>query len=189
MFHFNFTRVIKRSTRILTKSTAMIRVISDERLLSKQLADPLEYEQSLRRPPHFEPVTIGGITFPIADEATVEKLEAVVRSDWSARQAYVELLRSQMPRRTDAHRIYDIVSNRIFSYKALQNYYLTADRQPYFKQENRKAMVNYEIFQGCMLEAWADMGVDSAGLKNALRAVVMVISRKLRKSIGTNRRF
>lgn len=187
----------------------MIRVISDERLLSKQLADPLEYEQSLRRPPHSAPVTIGGITFPIADEATVEKLEAIVRSDWSARQAYVGLLRSQMPRRTDAHRIYDIVSNRIFSYKALQNYYLTADRQPYFKQENRKAMVNYEIFQGCMLgitfsmlvlqltnngkstfsEAWSDMGVDSAGLKNALRAVVMVISRKLRKSIGSNRRY
>lgn len=81
----------------------------------------------------------------------MEKLEQTVRSNWLVRQAYVNLLRSHMPRKSDAHRIYDIVSNKIFTHRALQNYYLTVDRQPYFKQATRKAMVNYEIFQGCML--------------------------------------
>ncbi|XP_029723681.2 uncharacterized protein LOC115254117, partial [Aedes albopictus] len=159
--------------------SAVIRVVSDERLLSKPDEQPPRKTGS---------VNIAGFSFPIEDEQTVEKLEATVRSNWLVRQAYVNLLRSHMTRSSEAYRIYDIVSSKIFTYRALQNYYLTLDRQPYFKQDNRKAMINYDIFQGCMLEAWSDKGVDSAALKNALRAVVMVISRKLRKSVSCQKR-
>ncbi|XP_053698727.1 uncharacterized protein LOC128745673 [Sabethes cyaneus] len=163
--------------------------MSKEKLLDKSI-EPLSPDVTLRLRQQQGSVNIAGFSFPIANEETVEKLEQAVRSNWLVRQAYVNLLRSQMPHKSDAHRIYDIVSNKIFTYQALQNYYLTADRQPYFKQASRKAMVNYEIFQGCMLEAWSDMGVDSCALKNALRAVVMVISRKMRNTVGsTIRRY
>lgn len=169
--------------------SAIIRVVSEERLLSKH-EESIGSEMDLpAQRTKTGSVNIAGFSFPIEDEQTVEKLEQTVRSNWLVRQAYVNLLRSHMPRSTEAYRIYDIVSSKIFTYRALQNYYLTQDRQPYFKQDNRKAMVNYDIFQGCMLEAWSDKGVDSAALKNALRAVVMVISRKLRKSVGGPKRY
>ncbi|XP_065073030.1 uncharacterized protein LOC135697342 [Ochlerotatus camptorhynchus] len=160
-----------------------IRVVSEEKLLSNRQ----EQQEVPPRPPQQQTgsVNIAGFSFPIADEEIVEKLEQTVRSNWLVRQAYVNLLRSHMPRKSDAHRIYEIVSNKIFTHQALQNYYLTVDRQPYFKQATRKAMVNYDIFQGCMLEAWSDRDVDHATLNNSLRAVVMVISRKLRKPVGS----
>lgn len=130
---------------------ATIRVVSEDKLLYKGKAPSGVESPALPVHQRYDSLEAAGFSFPIADEENVEKLEQAVRSSWQVRQEYVQLLRSHMPHKSEAYRIYDIVSNRVFSYQALQNYYLTVDRQPYFKQANRKAMVNYEIFQGCML--------------------------------------
>uniref|UniRef100_A0AAG5CND0 BTB domain-containing protein n=1 Tax=Anopheles atroparvus TaxID=41427 RepID=A0AAG5CND0_ANOAO len=123
-----------------------------------------------------------GIHFPIDSEEMVEVLESMVREYDGARDEYVAFLRTQMTSRSTLLSIF----GNIFADSAMYGYNFSGfcNRGP-----KRKAMHEYDIFNGCMTDAWSEYGINSTNLREHLTTVIKYINgRKRNRKYFQNRR-
>ncbi|KFB53259.1 hypothetical protein ZHAS_00021562 [Anopheles sinensis] len=126
-----------------------------------------------------------GINFPIESEEMVEVLESMVKEYDGARDEYICLsvlggfycqvafLREQMSPNAS---LLTKFSN-IFADSAMYGYNFSGlcNRGP-----KRKAMQEYEIFTGCMTDAWSEYGINSDTLRDQLTMVIKYINGRKR---------
>uniref|UniRef100_A0A8D8BGJ6 (northern house mosquito) hypothetical protein n=1 Tax=Culex pipiens TaxID=7175 RepID=A0A8D8BGJ6_CULPI len=138
--------------------------------------EPAEQQPHLAQPagaPAGKLITVTGFNFPIADEDTVELLEATVNEDEVVRKEYISFLRQKKPKYVGILNVF----HTLFLDEAMYSYNFSGicNRGP-----GRKAMQNYSIFVDCMLEAWADHGIDRSSLKDSLNQIIKNINGRKR---------
>ncbi|KAL1402690.1 hypothetical protein pipiens_005950 [Culex pipiens pipiens] len=107
--------------------------------------------------------------YPIADEVTVERLEAAVRKDKEAWNKYVAFLRSLKPKDADI----TVIFREVFTDEALLNYNVNGT-----KQHGKKRMKSMAIFWDCLLEAWKENGLEPTTLHIQLMRVIFLLNKR-----------
>ncbi|XP_058451408.1 uncharacterized protein LOC131430422 isoform X2 [Malaya genurostris] len=126
---------------------------------------------------------VRGFNFPIADEDTVELLEATVNVDKQVREDYINYLKANKPPSAGIVSIF----HHLFRDEAMYSYNYSGicHRGP-----GRKAMQNYTIFGDCMLDAWKDHGISRTMLKESLcQAIKNINGRKRNRKYFAKRRI
>ncbi|XP_062703384.1 uncharacterized protein LOC109406763 [Aedes albopictus] len=117
---------------------------------------------------------VTGFMFPISREEDIERLEAAVRCDSDIRAQYVEYLSVTKPLRQGVGQVF----NKYFTDEAMTNYNWHGLDRAQYPRTPKKGMQKYDIFYGCMIDAWESHGLDNETLVEQIKKAVYHINRR-----------
>ncbi|XP_021693966.1 modifier of mdg4 isoform X4 [Aedes aegypti] len=117
---------------------------------------------------------VDGFVFPISREEDIERLESAVRCDGDVRAQYVEYLSVTKPLRQGVVQVF----SKFFTDEAMTNYNWHGLDRAQYPRTPKKGMQKYDIFYGCMLDAWENHGLDNETLVDQIKKAVYHINRR-----------
>nr|XP_029723688.1 modifier of mdg4-like isoform X1 [Aedes albopictus] len=117
---------------------------------------------------------VTGFMFPISREEDIERLEAAVRCNSDIRAQYVEYLSVTKPLRQGVGQVF----NKYFTDEAMTNYNWHGLDRAQYPRTPKKGMQKYDIFYGCMIDAWESHGLDNETLVEQIKKAVYHINRR-----------
>ncbi|XP_062556692.1 uncharacterized protein LOC134221514 [Armigeres subalbatus] len=116
---------------------------------------------------------VRGFHFPLVSMGEIERLEEAVRGNFDVRKEYVRYLTVKKPPSMDVTNFFSY----LFTDDALIGYNYSGTNNI---GEQKMPMRNYEIFIDCMIEAWADHGLDHTMLEEKIKIVVRKLTARRR---------
>lgn len=162
---------LREELSVIIPDAAMLQKEPTDSILEVELYNDTIVEASSTLPPYgySSDYEYDCLLFPCNSSKQVALLEESVKASADVRKQYVNYLRAS---RFECKNNLEKILRRMFDEKAFMNYSYT--RFP--KQTSWPNLLNYCIFNNCMLDAWSDMTDDS--LTKALSELVP----KMRKS-------
>ncbi|XP_049532466.1 modifier of mdg4-like isoform X4 [Anopheles darlingi] len=110
-------------------------------------------------------IQISGFPMPLQCEEDIDRLELMVERNPKIRLQYIEFLRCKKDLTASVSECF----GKFFAIEAIYNFKWSAKRNV---KTRCKAMQDYQIFTGCMIEAWHDHGVTKAILAGELQSII-----------------
>ncbi|EAT43944.1 AAEL004614-PA [Aedes aegypti] len=127
---------------------------------------------------------VDGFVFPISREEDIERLESAVRCDGHVRAQYVEYLSVTKPLRQGVVQVF----SKFFTDEAMTNYNWHGLDRAQYPRTPKKGMQKYDIFYGCMLDAWESHGLDNETLVDQIKKAVYHINQTPRNKLTQRKR-
>ncbi|XP_055595155.1 uncharacterized protein LOC129745820 [Uranotaenia lowii] len=120
-----------------------------------------------------KPTVIAGITFPIAEQEDIERLEMLVVKNDKVRKSYVDFLM----RKKGSMSIVQFMPS-VFADEALESYNYNGSNT---LGKMKLPMRGYEIFSNCFLDAYASEGLDQTELAAQMAAAIKQCRNRMRQ--------